>query len=346
MTTHNWLFILAISAMAAAGFWGVGRLGVAKMTPENQTGALSQGMKPVYGSGRDICSVADVASVSQWKPQGVPFRTVDDDAKQAFEKAFGEANLGVSFDDFKKAPDKLAGRFSDSGLIPDLKKKLESPTTVFEVPPLERKQLVEFITPKPADVRFSAHVDPGKIPASFCWVKTSSDKGCWFSDDEVEKPASKVLLVDDITLPCTQPTADQWKAACANADIKHLDKAPFGKGEILRDGKVVGCADFSELTQDGKWKEPFDAEARKTATIKLVGVKANFAPAQIEAERDRLLDVIKKTKGQAETFKAEVQNACLAQAKANLKEKAEQDAAKNAEKESFAYRIVVEYPIP
>lgn len=323
MTAINLLFVLVLSGLLAIASAGIGRR-LHQLPP-----AVVQGHQPLR-----------VAEERLFKGDGYPTRTqrvgdadglskakvVMGQVHDEFDKLSAKLPAMAAWDEVVKAPGSLKGVLAEMNKPPppddedwvsqQLRKQLSDPETAFKVTPLPPDFIARQVVPRKAD-DFSVMVD-GKA-VDFVWVDKAA---CWVATEQTPAEPGRVKVegvAGDVT--CQSPTEQQWREAGKLAAIKDLgDK----KAEYLRDNKVIGK---SFRVQDDEFTKPMDESARKKKTLS----KAIIPITPATAEVVRYMGEWKK------------HNPGKSLAAYNAER---QDFMRELSEEKFAYRWVIEPPLP
>lgn len=321
MTAINLMLVLVLGGLLATGSWGIGKRTFRLPPPSAQdhfTNRVAGGM--LY--------------------HGVAYPTrgrdgADDDGLRKAQDLLGKArdefdnmsvpNLAV-WDDVVKEPGKLkdalaelkkqSAATTDDGASQQLRKQLADPVAAFKVDPLPQDFIANLLVPRKGE-DFDAMADGKEV--AFVWVDKA---GCWIAADESPDKPGKVRVegvAGDVA--CQSPTEQQWRAAAAVPTVRNMEEK---KAEYLRDNKVIGK---SYRVQDDAYDKPMDEDQRKKQTIN----KAAIAITADSPEVVRYMDEWKK------------HNPDESQAAFNAERR---DFMRELSEEKFAYRWVIEPPLP
>jgi hypothetical protein len=329
MTAINSLFILAISAMAAAGFWGMGRIWVkadtsahaeVKVVPPKEAVALypeSSLRNPTAAGGNAQKYITKEFVKNEFdkipKDERIDFETFWDDTKSLVllqTEAIAKTEANAKF-----------------------KESLGKPETLFAVLILSADELRDFIKPRPAEAFYV-----GKVGSEidFVWVAedaAQAGKGFWFSTKELaSEPPKELELPEGIKLAVRKPTAEQWLAARKNQPADAIENLDGGKGEYLADGRVIGQSD---IARDNFFHSPHRIKERIDirAELERKAQDNNAISAEEKVAAMGALGYAKSVQVTPEVAK-DISD--------YVKRKRTADAAKDRVKEEFAYRIVIE----
>jgi len=327
MTLINFGFVVVLSGLLAVGSWGIGRW-TFRMPP-----AASQ-----------VRMVAPIPDELRYKGAGYPTRqrrSGNDEGMgkaditganmmlrqvhDAYDKLGGKVPDLAAWDEVVKEPDKLTGVVAalqkpappaaEDRLSEQLRQQLAEPETAFKVAPLPADFIAKLLVPRKDD-DFYVMVDGKEV--DFVWLAKA---GCWFATEQSADKPGKVKLEGVGDIPCQSPTEQQWLEAATVAAIRDFaDK----KAEYLRNNKVIGK---SYRVQDDEYTKPMDEAARKKKTLN----KSVIPITPNTAEVVRYMEEWKK------------QNPGKSQAAYNAERL---DFMRELSEETFAYRWVIEPPLP
>ncbi|MCX6875965.1 MAG: hypothetical protein NTW21_19480 [Verrucomicrobia bacterium] len=323
MTTINLLFILGIATMAAAGFLGLGKGWV------KSGGSMHVPMvTPTSDKAVELHPESRIRKASLAGSSAEPKYLSFDDVKGDFDKIPQQGDQRITFDEFKSGAKSLDSLVPPTQEIAALKEKLKKPETLFGVNSLGPDALRNFIKPRPGE---PFNVGDG---VELAWVSDDpgqAGSGFWFSTTErAKKPPEVFDLPEGIKLSVKWPSVEQWQAARKNNTNDAIKDLDGGKGEYLVDEMVIGQ---SEMAKGEKWNQPWDPAKRIGET------KAIPEPAEPSDED------IKKMAKELSKEKLNYRDK-IPEARAALNEKAKTEARDHAVTETFAYRFVIESPIP
>jgi hypothetical protein len=196
--------------------------------------------------------------------------------------------------------------------------------------------------PKPPEPgkHFTAKIPSSGTIVEFVWVSTDAaqaGKGFWFSTKELApEPPKELALPEGIKLAVRKPTAEQWLAARKNNPADAIQDLDGGLGEYLADGRVIGQSD---IAKDDFFNSPHSGTERTDRRAELEW-KAQDNTAISPDEKIAAIVALGHPKTAAITPE-DAKNIM------DYVKRKRADAAKDKIKpEKFAYRIVIDSPIP
>lgn len=323
MTAINLMFVLVLSGLLAIGSWGIGRRAYQlppAATPGYTAVRVAEGM--LYQGGGYPTRTQRAGDDNGLSKAQALMRQVHDE----FDKVSAKVPAMAAWDEVVKDPGSLKSALAevkkpappddDDWVSQQLRKQLSDPEAAFKVSPLPADFVAKQVVPRKDD-SFNVMIDGKKV--DFVWVDKA---GCWFATEQsLDKPGKVKVegVAGEVT--CQSPTELQWREAGKVAAVKDFgDK----KAEYLRDNKVIGK---SYRVQDDEYTKPMDESARRKRTLN----KSVIPIAPNTAEVLRYMEEWKK------------QNPGSTQAAYNAER---QEFMRELSEEKFAYRWVIEPPLP